>query len=93
MQGHAAANIVPVAAANRFGLEKVEPCQENAGQSSSLEFYGSSFIADETGEILCQAGRSEEKVLCARFDFEKIRKERMEWGLFRDRRPECYREI
>lgn len=93
MQGHAAANIVPVAAANRFGLEKVEPCQENAGQSSSLEFYGSSFIVDETGEILCQAGRSEEKVLCARFDFEKIRKERMEWGLFRDRRPECYREI
>lgn len=93
MQGHAAANIVPVAAANRFGLETVEPCQENAGQSSSLDFYGSSFITDETGEILCQAGRSGETVLCASFDFEKIRKERMEWGLFRDRRPECYREI
>lgn len=90
MQGHAAVNIVPVAAANRFGLEKVEPCPENAGQNSSLEFYGSSFITDETGAVLCQAGRDMENVLCARFDFEKIRRERLEWGLFRDRRPECY---
>ena len=90
MQGHAAVNIVPVAAANRFGLEKVEPCPENAGQSSSLVFYGSSFITDETGAVLCQAGRDTENVLCARFDFEKIRRERLEWGLFRDRRPECY---
>lgn len=90
MQGHAAVNIVPVAAANRFGLEKVEPCPENAGQNSSLEFYGSSFITDETGAVLCQAGRDTENVLCARFDFEKIRRERLEWGLFRDRRPECY---
>ncbi len=90
MQGHAAVNIVPVAAANRFGLEKVEPCPENAGQSSSLVFYGSSFITDETGAVLCQAGRDTENVLCARFDFEKIRRERLEWGLFRDRRPEWY---
>ena len=78
MQGHAAVNIVPVAAANRFGLEKVEPCPENAGQSSSLVFYGSSFITDETGAVLCQAGRDTENVLCARFDFEKIRRERPE---------------
>ena len=81
---------MPVAAANRFGLEKVEPCPENAGQSSSLVFYGSSFITDETGAVLCQAGRDTENVLCARFDFEKIRRERLEWGLFRDRRPEWY---
>ena len=82
MQGHAAVNIVPVAAANRFGLENVEPCPENAGQSSSLEFYGSSFITDETGAVLCQAGRDTENVLCARFDFEKIRRERLEMGAF-----------
>ena len=40
MQGHAAANLMPVVAANRIGVETVEPCKENAGQSSSLDFYG-----------------------------------------------------
>jgi N-carbamoylputrescine amidase len=93
MQGHAAANIIPVAAANRYGEEKVEPCTENAGQKSCLEFYGSSFITDETGEILCSAEKKEEKVLLAQFDFDKIRQQRLEWGMFRDRRPECYNEI
>ena len=47
MMGHAAANIVPVIAANRIGLETVEPCVENGNQSSSLNFYGSSFMTDE----------------------------------------------
>ena len=46
MQGHAAANIVPVIAANRYGLEEVTPCEENGGQTSSLNFYGSSFMTD-----------------------------------------------
>ena len=50
MQGHAASNLVPVVAANRIGLEKVTPCSENGNQSSSLSFYGSSFITDETGK-------------------------------------------
>lgn len=93
MQGHAAANIVPVAAANRYGVEMVEPCAENAEQNSALEFYGSSFITDETGDILCSAKKSGTKILLAQFDFEKIRRERLEWGLFRDRRPDCYGEI
>ena len=90
MQGHAAANIVPVIAANRIGIETVEPCAENGNQSSSLNFYGMSFIADETGEIRKEAGRDGEQVISASFDFERIRKERLDWGLFRDRRPECY---
>ena len=93
MQGHAAANIIPVAAANRFGTEKVEACPENANQSSSLSFYGSSFIADETGKVLCSAPKEGEAVLTAEFDFEKIRRERLEWGLFRDRRPKCYHAL
>ncbi|CYU51065.1 N-carbamoylputrescine amidase [Streptococcus suis] len=56
MQGHAAANITPVIAANRIGLEKVQPSAENGGQSSSLCFYGSSFMTDETGEVIEKAG-------------------------------------
>ncbi len=93
MQGHAAANIVPVVAANRFGMETVVPCAENGNQSSSLNFYGSSFIADETGEILAEAGRDGEKIITAAFDFDQIKKERINWGLFRDRRPDCYSAI
>ncbi len=93
MQGHAAANIIPVAAANRFGLEKVEPSTANGGQSSSLRFYGSSFITDETGELLETAGREEETVLLHRFDLDAIQENRLSWGLFRDRRPHCYAAI
>ena len=93
MQGHAAANLTPIAAANRYGVERVEPCAENGGQSSSLCFYGSSFLTDETGAILNQAGRSGDAVLTASYDFQKIRQERLEWGLFRDRRPDCYQTI
>jgi N-carbamoylputrescine amidase len=93
MQGHAAANIIPIVAANRFGSETVAPCAENGNQSSSLNFYGSSFIADETGEILAEAGRDGERIITAAFDFERIKKERTNWGLFRDRRPECYGKI
>ncbi len=93
MQGHSAANIIPVAAANRFGLEKVTPCRENGNQSSELLFYGKSFITDETGAILTEAERSGDVILSAEFDFDKIREERLSWGLFRDRRPECYSDI
>ena len=90
MQGHAAANILPVAAANRVGEERVTPCAENGGQSSVLGFYGSSFLTDETGEVLAQADRESEAVVLASYDFERIQKDRINWGLFRDRRPECY---
>ncbi|MBQ2802228.1 MAG: N-carbamoylputrescine amidase [Lachnospiraceae bacterium] len=90
MQGHAGSNLVPVIAANRIGEEKVLPCEENNYQTSSLIFYGSSFITDETGELLEQAGRTEETVLVQEFDLEKIAENRLSWGLFRDRRPEYY---
>ncbi|MDO5336978.1 MAG: N-carbamoylputrescine amidase [Eubacteriales bacterium] len=90
MQGHAAANLVPVAAANRIGTELVKPDRENGGQSSSLKFYGSSFITDAQGALLESLGRDEEGVITASFDLEKCQKERLEWGLFRDRRPEMY---
>jgi len=90
MQGHAAANLVPVVAANRIGLESVEPCEKNAGQRSELKFYGSSFITDATGELVAEAGRDEEKVIMAEFDLDGLASERLSWGLFRDRRPECY---
>lgn len=93
MQGHAAANVVPVIAANRIGEERVEPSGANNSQSSALTFYGSSFITDGTGELLEDAGRTQERVILHTFDLDDIEKLRFSWGLFRDRRPEMYGEI
>lgn len=93
MQGHAAANVVPVVAANRIGEERVSPTKENNNQSSALVFYGSSFITDETGEVLEDAGRTEEGVILHTFDLDAVEEMRFSWGLFRDRRPEMYGEI
>ncbi len=82
MQGHAAANIIPVMAANRVGHEK--------GSTTEITFYGSSFIADYTGEIVAKAGRDTEEVISAEFDVVAIEALRTSWGLFRDRRPDLY---
>lgn len=93
MQGHSAANLMPVVAANRIGLETVEPCEANAGQKSALEFYGSSFMTDGTGALVQDAGRDQEEILYAEYDFDALAEDRLSWGLFRDRRPECYGAI
>ena len=90
MKGHAAANLMPVIAANRIGTETVEPCEGNGGQTSALNFYGSSFIADETGELISEASRDQEEILYSEFDLAELAQKRLEWGLFRDRRPEMY---
>ena len=93
MQGHAAANIVPVIAANRVGEERVIPCPENNEQSSSLTFYGSSFITDASGEIISSADRTGQTVISAELDLDEAYELRMSWGLFRDRRPDMYGRI
>ncbi len=85
MQGHAAANIMPVIASNRIGTE-IEG-------ESSMTFFGSSFIADESGALIAQADRSSETVLVAEFDLDAIRDFRIGWGVFRDRRPEMYETL
>ena len=92
MQGHVAANLMPVIAANRIGTETVEPCPENGNQKSALRFYGSSFITDGTGEIAVSMDRDSEGVIASEFDLDELMEERLSWGLFRDRRPEVYHE-
>ena len=93
MQGHAAANLMPVIAANRIGREEVTPSPENGGQRSALVFYGSSFMTDERGEILVEASYDKEEILYQEYDLDKIKEDRLSWGLFRDRRPHCYQDI
>ena len=93
MQGHSAANLVPVISANRIGIENVTPDDKNAFQESELKFYGGSFLTDETGKIEACAGADEETVLIREYDLDEIRDFRMSWGVFRDRRPEMYKII
>ncbi|MGO1117942.1 N-carbamoylputrescine amidase [Rhodovibrionaceae bacterium A322] len=85
MQGHAAANMLALAASNRIGAE-----QSNAGE---VTFYGSSFIAGPTGELVTSASRDQQEILTASFDFEANRAARAAWGFFRDRRPELYKPL
>lgn len=84
MQGHAAANMLPVIAANRIGFEQ--------GQSCALSFYGRSFIAGPRGEIVASAN-DQETILTQSFDLARLRRERAGWGLFRDRRPDLYTSL
>lgn len=93
MQGHAGANLIPVAAANRVGVEYVYPSAENQQHSSSLKFYGSSFITDALGEIVAYADRNSEDIILSELDFDADLELRQSWGVFRDRRPELYKRI
>ncbi len=85
MLGHAAANLIPVIASNRIGAESDE--------DSTITFYGSSFIAGPQGNKVTEAGRGEETVLVAEFDLDALETGRLEWGIFRDRRPDLYKKI
>jgi N-carbamoylputrescine amidase len=82
MQGHAAANMMPVIASNRVGTETFA--------NSSITFYGTSFIAGGTGEILAEAPRDAEAFAVATVDLEALEQARRAFGLFRDRRPDLY---
>ncbi len=82
MQGHAAANMMPLVASNRIGREQ--------GDNAAITFYGASFIAGPTGDKVAEADGESRAVLTASFDLDAIRAQRASWGLFRDRRPDLY---
>lgn len=83
MQGHSAANMVPVIASNRIG-------EEAGRKDTTMTFYGTSFITDGFGDVVESAGRTSESVLVSSFDLDTLQQNRTAWGLFRDRRPELY---
>jgi N-carbamoylputrescine amidase len=85
MQGHAGANLTPVIAANRVGIE--------TGASGAITFYGSSFIADHMGAKIAEADRLSECVITAGLDMKAMAETRRTWGVFRDRRYDLYGEL
>jgi N-carbamoylputrescine amidase len=85
-QGHAAANLVPVIASNRYGVER--SLQDPEGLH--IRFYGSSFITDALGAKLAEAAEDGDAVLLATFDLAEVAELRDNWFVFRDRRPELY---
>jgi N-carbamoylputrescine amidase len=87
MKGHAVANGVYVAAANRIGLEQYLP------DTAGIQFWGSSFIAGPQGEILAQASHDQEEILIAEVDLEQQENVRQNWPFFRDRRIDAFGDI
>ena len=84
-RSHAIANGCFVMAVNRAGLETV-PGADSAG----IEFWGQSFIAGPDGQVIAQAGESDEQVLVATLDLDHIRDMREGWPFLRDRRIDAY---
>ncbi len=85
MQGHAVANVIPVAAANRIGFEP--------GPAGGQTFYGSSFIADHRGDLVASLDREDTGVVTASFDLDFLHTHRAAWGFFRDRRTDLYASL
>ncbi len=81
-QGHAGTNLMPLIASNRIGREDQDDYHIN--------FYGSSFIANQFGEKVAELNETEEGILVQKFDLHKLEHIRTAWGTFRDRRPDLY---
>ena len=87
-RAHAVANGIPVIACNRVGYEA-----DPSGVTNGIQFWGSSFIAGQQGEILVQASDSEEKNILFDLDLQRTEKVRRWWPFFRDRRIDAYSDI
>ena len=85
MQGHSAANTLPVIASNRIGTE--------TNEKFSMTFYGSSFITDGTGVKVKECSSDREEYIIHKFDLDSLQEHRSSWGFFRDRRTDLYKDI
>jgi len=84
-RGHAIANGCYVAVPNRIGHEKL------AGDG--IEFWGQSFVAGTSGEILAKASSDREEILVVPVDLGKVDTTRTHWPFLRDRRIDAYGDL
>jgi N-carbamoylputrescine amidase len=80
-RSHAIANGIFVAVVNRVGVE------------DGLEFWGGSFVADPSGEVIVRAGANDEETIVAECDLRKIEEARRNWPFLRDRRIDAYGDL
>lgn len=80
--GHAAANMIPIVASNRIGVEK--------SGKTAIKFFGNSFVTNEIGEVCGIAGDNKQEIITSTFDLDFIDQKRIGHLNYRDRRPECY---
>ncbi len=85
-RSHAVANGCYVAVPNRVGLEKP------AG-GKGLEFWGQSFVAGTSGQLLAKASAIREEVLVVAVDLNKVDITRTHWPFLRDRRIDAYGDL
>ena len=85
-RSHAIANGCYVAAVNRIGLERP------AG-GDGIEFWGQSFVADTSGEVIAKAALAKEQVLSAEIDLGRVDLTRTHWPFLRDRRIDAYGDL
>ena len=85
-RSHAVANGCYVAVANRIGLERPVG-------GDGLEFWGQSFLASTSGQILAQASADKEEILIAPVDLHKVEVTRTHWPFLRDRRIDAYGDL
>ncbi len=84
-RAHAVANGIYVAVANRVGYEG-NPAKGDAG----LEFWGNSFVADPSGQVMGEAAQDKEEILVVECDPGKSENTRRNWPFFRDRRIDAF---
>ncbi|MFM8364240.1 MAG: carbon-nitrogen hydrolase [Verrucomicrobiota bacterium] len=85
-RGHAIANGCYVAAPNRVGFEAPDG-------GDGLEFWGQSFIADPSGEVIARAASDRDEVLVTEVDLDGVDTQRTHWPFLRDRRIDAYGDI
>ncbi|MDE7440856.1 MAG: carbon-nitrogen hydrolase [Muribaculaceae bacterium] len=87
-RGHAVANGLPVVSVNRCGFE-----EDPSGQTSGIDFWGSSFVAGPQGEILFMAPENAPQEQIVEIDRTRTENVRQWWPFFRDRRIDCYGDL
>ena len=84
-RSHAVANGCYVASVNRIGHEIIK----GVG-GDGLEFWGQSFVAGTSGEIIAKAGSHKEEILIVPVDLAHVDTTRTHWPFLRDRRIDAY---
>ncbi|MBQ9293954.1 MAG: carbon-nitrogen hydrolase [Bacteroidaceae bacterium] len=87
-RSHAIANGIPVVSVNRVGFEP-----DPSGTTGGIQFWGSSFVAGQQGELLFEASQTEEEAVVVDVDLQRTESVRQWWPFLRDRRIDAYQDL